>query len=136
MPEGGWTESEYQQTVAVRVCSFDSALPELGINPSAIRLIKIDVEGNEERTIIGMGDYLAGPSPAPIWCEVRGSTSGRGRNSVYLVSSFLRQFDYQPYQSHGQRLIPFHLNTDPAPQVFDLLFAIPSRHGRALHLPA
>lgn len=136
MPEGGWTASEYQQTVAVRVATFDSAIAELGANPALIRLIKIDVEGNEERTVIGMADYLASASPAPVWCEVRGSTSGRGRNSAYLVASFLRHFGYMPYQFAGQQLVPFDLERDTAPQVFDLLFAIPSRHHAALHLPA
>jgi FkbM family methyltransferase len=136
MPEGGWTKSEYQQTVAVRVATFDSALTELDVDPDSIRLIKIDVEGNEERTVIGMADYLASASPAPIWCEVRGSTSGRGRNSAYLVSSFLRQFGYLPFQFAGQQLVPFNLQKDSAPQVFDLLFAIPSHHQVALRLPA
>ena len=129
MPEGGWTASEYQQTVAVRVATFDSALAELNVDPALIRLIKVDVEGNEERTIIGMAEYLAGASAAPIWCEVRGSTSGRGRNSAYPVASFLRQFGYTPFQCVGPQLVPFDLQKDEAPQVFDLLFAIPSHHA-------
>jgi FkbM family methyltransferase len=134
MPEGGWTASEYQQTVAVRVSTFDCAIAELNFDPALIRLIKIDVEGNEERTVIGMAEYLSGASPAPIWCEVRGSTSGRGRNSAYLVASFLGQFGYSPFQFVGHQLVPFDLEKDPAPQVFDLLFAIPSRHRAALCL--
>lgn len=136
MPEGGWTASEYQQAVAVRVATFDSAIAELNVAPASIRLIKIDVEGNEERTVIGMAEYLSGASLAPIWCEVRGSTSGRGRNSAYLVASFLRQFGYLPFQFAGQQVAPFDLQKDAAPQVFDLLFAIPSRHHAALRRPA
>jgi FkbM family methyltransferase len=134
MPEGGWSKSEYQQAVPVRLCTFDSALSELCIDPSSIRLIKVDVEGNEELTIKGMRQYLAGAPPAPIWCEVRGQASGRGRNSVYAVTNFLRQFAYAPFRFEGERLVPFQLGRDPAPQVFDLLFAIPKRHGKLLRL--
>jgi hypothetical protein len=134
MPEGGWSKSEYQQAVPVRLCTFDSALSELRIDPSFIRWIKVDVEGNEELTIKGMWQYLSGAPPAPIWCEVRGQASGRGRNSVYPVTDFLRQFGYAPFRFEGEQLVPFWLGQDPAPQVFDLLFAIPKRHGKLFRL--
>ena len=136
MPEGGWQQSEYQRTVSVRLSTFDEALSALGIGATAIRLIKIDVEGNEERTVLGMREYLGSPVAAPIWCEVRGPSSGRGRNSVRSVTNLLTQFGYRPFRFERERLVPFHLETDPAPQVFDLLFAIPESHGKALHLLA
>jgi FkbM family methyltransferase len=134
MPEGGWSQSEYQQAVSVRLCTFDSALAELHIDPVSIRLIKIDVEGNEELTVQGMREYLSGAAPAPLWCEVRGSSSGRGRNSVHSVTNFLAQFQYKPFRYEDGRLLPFRLGHDPEPQVFDLLFAISELHGIALGL--
>ncbi|HME13356.1 MAG TPA: FkbM family methyltransferase [Candidatus Acidoferrum sp.] len=136
MPEGGWQQSEYQRTVSVRLSTFDDALATLDIAADAIRLIKIDVEGNEERTVLGMQNYLASPSAAPIWCEVRGPSSGRGRNSVLSVTHFLEQFGYRPFRAEGQRLAPFDIAKGPTPQVFDLLYAIPKHHGQALQLPA
>lgn len=136
MPEGGWSQSEYQRAISVRLCTFDAAIAELSVDPTSIRLLKIDVEGNEERTVLGMREYLAGPTPAPIWCEVRGSASGRGRNSVCSVTDMLRQFGYRPFRFQSELLVPFQLGKDPAPQVFDLLFAVPERHSKALRIPA
>jgi FkbM family methyltransferase len=136
MPEGGWSQSEYQHAISVRSCTFDAALSELSVEPASIRLVKIDVEGNEERTVLGMREYLAGPAPAPVWCEVRGSTSGRGRNSVYPVTDTLKQFGYRPFRFDGKLLVPFQLGKDSAPQVFDLLFAVPERHSKTLHIHA
>jgi FkbM family methyltransferase len=134
MPEGGWSHSEYQRAVSVRLCTFDSALAELHIDPASIRLIKIDVEGNEEFTVQGMREYLSGTAPAPLWCEVRGPSSGRGRNSVHSVANFLAQFGYKPFRYANAQLLPFRLGSDPEPQVFDLLFAVPDRHGNVLPL--
>jgi FkbM family methyltransferase len=134
MPEGGWSQSEYERTISVRLCTLDNALNELDVDPTSIRLLKIDVEGNEERTVLGMTNYLAGRAPAPIWCEVRGSTSGRGRNSVFSVTNALTKFGYCAFRFQSGSLFPFHLGKDPAPQVFDLLFAIPAHHSKALSL--
>jgi FkbM family methyltransferase len=134
MPEGGWSHSEYQQAVSVRLCRFDSAIAELHVDPASIRLIKIDVEGNEELTVEGMREYLSGDAPAPLWCEVRGPSSGRGRNSVHSVTNFLTSFGYKPFRYEDGQLLPFRLGHDPEPQVFDLLFAVPGLHGNVLPL--
>ncbi|MGB7727373.1 MAG: hypothetical protein WBL50_05035 [Candidatus Acidiferrum sp.] len=107
---------------------------ELHADPATIRLIKIDVEGNEELTVQGMRRYLSGPAPAPLWREVRGPSSGRGRNSVHSVSNFLAQFGYKPFHHEDGQLLPFRLGLDPEPQVFDLLFAVPGLHGNVLPL--
>jgi len=136
MPEGGWSQSDYEHVVPVRVSTFDAILPELGVEPSSIGLIKIDVEGNEERTVHGMEHYLRTPCAAPIWCEVRGPSSGRGRNSALSVSGFLSAFDYRPYRVRKDELIPLNTNRDPLPQVFDILFAVPQRHTKSLRLPS
>jgi FkbM family methyltransferase len=134
MPEGGWSQSEYQQVVSVRVSTFDTTLSELQLDPSSIRLIKIDVEGNEEQTVRGMAAYLDNPDSAPIWCEVRGPSSGRGRSSAVSVSSFLHTFGYVPYQFHKGEIVPLKLELDRMPQVFDVLFVVPKRHSKSLRL--
>jgi len=134
MPEGGWSQSEYENVVPVRVSTFDSILAELAIAPSAIGLIKIDVEGNEERTVRGMQRYLRTPDAAPLWCEVRGPSSGRGRNSAVSVSAFLHAFGYRPYQFRKGLAVSLNLERDPLPQVFDVLFAVPQRHAKVLRL--
>jgi len=134
MPEGGWTQSEYERVVAVRVSTFDAILAELAVDPSAIGLIKIDVEGNEERTVRGMQRYLRNPNAAPLWCEVRGPSSGRGRNSAVSVTAFLHTFGYRPYHFRKGLAVPLNVERDPLPQVFDILFAVPQRHAKALRL--
>jgi len=134
MPEGGWSKSEYKNVVPVRVSTFDAILSELNVNPSSIRLIKIDVEGNEEQTVCGMENYFRSSDAAPIWCEVRGPSSGRGRNSAVSVSSFLAKFGYSPFQYHKGRISPLSVGREPLPQVFDILFAAPKRHKIALQL--
>jgi len=103
MPEGGWSKSEYKNVVPVRVSTFDAILSELNLNPSSIQLIKIDVEGNEEQTVRGMKNYLRSSHAAPIWCEVRGPSSGRGRNSAVSVSSFLAKCDVVCSNCHRER---------------------------------
>jgi FkbM family methyltransferase len=135
IPKDG-RRSEYERTVPVRLCTFDSSLSELGILTSSIRFIKIDVEGNEEHTLLGMRDYLAEPSSAPIWCEVRGPSSGRNGNSVNAATEILGGFGYVAFSFNGRHFTPYRLGYDPAPQVFDLLYAVPARHGEILNLPA
>jgi FkbM family methyltransferase len=134
MPEGGWSHSEYENVVPVRVSTFDAILAELAIAPSSIGLIKIDVEGNEERTLRGMHRYLRTPDAAPIWCEVRGPSSGRGRNSAVSVSAFLSALGYRPYQFRKGLAVSLNVERDPLPQVFDVLFAVPQRHAKTLRL--
>jgi FkbM family methyltransferase len=134
MPEGGWQKSEYRSTVSVRLLTLDHALTILGLDSEPIRLIKIDVEGNEEATVLGISGYLSTPLAAPIWCEVRGPKSERGRNSVRPVTAFLRQFGYRAFRFLRNRTLHFDVEKDPTPQVFDLLFAIPERHGKTLRL--
>jgi FkbM family methyltransferase len=134
MPEGGWSQSDYENVVPVRVSTFDAILAELEIVPSFIGLIKIDVEGNEERAVRGMKHYLRIPNAAPLWCEVRGPSSGRGRNSAIIVSAFLHAFGYRPYQFRKGEIVPLNVERDPLPQVFDVLFAVPQRHAKALGL--
>lgn len=126
--------SEYDHEVTVDVKTFDSVLAEINADIASLRLIKIDVEGNEERTVYGMQNYLAFPNSAPIWCEVRGPSSGRCPNSVVPVTELLSKFGYSPFQYKDRAFTPYRVGYDPAPQVFDLLYAKPDVHGNVLDL--
>ena len=77
-PKGVWEKSPYQSRVEVPVTTFDYALEASTTDPSDVVLIKIDVEGNEHRTVQGMSEYLSRADAAPVWCEVRGPASDRG----------------------------------------------------------
>jgi FkbM family methyltransferase len=64
---------------------------------SSIGLIKVDVEGFEENVIEGMKEYLDEGFRPVIWCEVRGSASGRNGGSYARVNRALQMFGYKPY---------------------------------------
>ncbi|MGQ9409814.1 FkbM family methyltransferase [Mycolicibacterium gilvum] len=61
-----------------------------------IDLVKIDVEGNEVRTVCGMESFLARGNRPDIWCEVRGDAGGRSPGSYRGVIDFLTDFGYEP----------------------------------------
>lgn len=118
--EANSSAATYAGTTEVEVTTFDLALARHGLDGTEIALIKIDVEGNEERTVRGMSGYLSGHK-APIWCEVRGPSSDRGASSFQAVSGLMAEHGYVPHVSRRGRIEPF----EPAPklpQVFDLLF--------------
>ncbi len=134
MPHTGGRPAPEKHAISVRLSTFDSILVERGLDPASIRLIKIDVEGNEERTVLGMRGYLARATSAPVWCEVRGPSSGRCRNSVAAVTQVFAEYGYQPFSFKNRKLVPYQVGRDSAPQVFDLLYAVPARHGEVLQL--
>lgn len=113
-------EAIYAATAVVEVTTFDAAMERLGVVPESIALVKIDVEGNEERTVRGMQRTLR-RYPPPIWCEVRGPTSARGRASFEAVVRLLAQHGYVAYRSTGGQLSRFYGGA-ALPEVFDLLF--------------
>lgn len=123
----------YGASVEVTVDTFDSFAASHDLDLDSIRLIKIDVEGNEVATLRGMASYLSRSDAAPVWCEVRGPESDRGRDSYLEAIAFVGQLGYRPYtvQSNTvqrQALRPFDPRRDIR-QVFDLLFLSPERHA-------
>ncbi|MDX6511634.1 MAG: hypothetical protein QOE36_1138 [Gaiellaceae bacterium] len=115
----GSTAGTYAGATSVQVSTFDTALAQLDVDGAAIGLIKIDVEGNEERTVRGMSGYLS-EHGAPVWCEVRGPTSDRGARSYEGVTRLMGEHGYTPHVSSRGRIEPFK-PTARLPQVFDLL---------------
>ena len=91
-------------------------------DPSAIRIVKIDVEGLESRVVNGMSGFLATGARPDIWCEVRGDRSARNGGSYRRVSSTLADFGYSPTQ-YNEGTYTGVDETDLADRtVFDLLY--------------
>lgn len=124
-PEGGG--SIYEATIEVEVQTFDAFVDEQNVDLGTIRLIKVDVEGNEAATLRGMQAYFSSDDAAPLWCEVRGPESGRGANSYREAIQMLEPHGYRPFVMRRGRVRPFEPERDVR-QVFDLLFLVPERH--------
>lgn len=108
----------------VSVSTFSAQ--DLG-DPARIKLVKIDVEGNEKSTIMGMADFLKSGHRPAIWCEVRGGAASRSANSYREVADYLKQYGYtysQVSPSVEQR--GFERSDFESLTVFDLLFEVPN----------
>ncbi len=127
MSSKGWEESGYDHVIQVTVTTFDEFVKTIPLDLSLVRLIKIDVEGGEYATLLGMKEYLTREDSAVIWCEVRGPGSDRGNNYVDIIK-YMEQFGYQSYTVKNTRLSIFNSTTTPPSSVFDLLFIVPARH--------
>ena len=135
LPEGGWEKSPYQSAIEVPVTTFDHALRVSATDPADVVLIKIDVEGNERRTVQGMSGYLSRADAAPVWCEVRGPASDRGCNSFADVIGQVARWGYKPYLFESSEIRPFSAGaSEGLPQVFDLLLLVPERHAALIGL--
>ncbi|MCK0173779.1 FkbM family methyltransferase [Mycolicibacterium sp. F2034L] len=92
-----------------------------------IELIKIDVEGNESRTVRGMEDFFERGNRPDIWCEVRGGAAERSPRSYAEVIEYLAKFGYEYYDGTVEPLrIPSPgFDALESRGVFDLLFVAP-----------
>jgi len=115
----------YDAATLVPVRRFDDVAQTTAIDPARVRLIKVDVEGNEARTIGGMTRFLASGFAGAIWCEVRGPSSTRAKNSHRDVTALLRSVGFSPYLVRGRALRPFDPSRERLRRVFDLLFCRP-----------
>ena len=115
--------SIYQERVEVPVQRLDQILDAEVADPSAIAIIKVDVEGHEEAVIRGLSGYLEEGHRPAIWCEVRGPQSGRAPSSYRHVIDVLATYGYEPYR-YNNGAYRFDSDTE-VPQVFDLLFRAP-----------
>ena len=113
-------ESGYTRRTSVEVSRGDEVLREVEF----IRLLKIDVEGNEENTIKGFQGLLEQNKIQSIWCEVRGPKSDRNPNSYLAVTSYLEQFGFKPtvYSHIGRLSLQEFESKGELPQFFDLLY--------------
>lgn len=135
--KGSQDQSPYASKVEVQAAPFDHVLANGFTDPSDISLVKIDVEGNEVRTVHGMKRYFARTDAAPIWCEVRGPASNRNGDSYKEVIDVAADYGYHPFvlnemgsslRSNNPQIKEFRPKRSP-PQVFDLLLIVPDRHS-------
>lgn len=106
--------------ITVPVDRFDTLLDTITL-PDNI-LIKIDVEGNEDKTLLGFEKALKNNWRPRIYCEVRGPQSDRNTNSYKTCTDILAEFGYTPHTvSHRGHVQPFNPKK-PVPQIFDLYY--------------
>ncbi len=76
--EPGFSMSPVEQTESVSVAPLDAILEEIGVTPTAVGLVKIDVEGHEFAALAGMPGILQ--ARPPLMLEVTFDTSDGGQS--------------------------------------------------------
>jgi len=110
VPEAPGREARYERTLTARVTSLDRLVAEGKLDISGLTAIKVDVEGEEVRTVAGMRESLAAAGYPPIWCEVRGPADGPGAstrapNTYPGVRALLEPLGYRPFRwAEGDRV--------------------------------
>jgi FkbM family methyltransferase len=100
-------EGRYSRELSVRVRRLDDLVSEGRLEPDGIRVVKIDVEGEEARTVAGMRRTLVASRHPSIWCEVRGPAgSTRAPNTFVEVRDTLAELGYRPYLWSGGKMQP------------------------------
>jgi FkbM family methyltransferase len=98
VPEAPGRESRYVRTLTARVTTLDAFVADEKVDLSRLALLKIDVEGEEPRTVAGALDTLRAARYPAIWCEVRGPRgSTRAPNTFEPVCELLAQLGYKPW---------------------------------------
>jgi FkbM family methyltransferase len=99
LPEVESRADRYSGQVPVRVRRLDDLVADGTIAPPRIDLLKIDVEGEEGRTVAGMKATLEKFGFPRVWAEVRGPHgSTRAPNTYQAVAGHLRELGYVPLQ--------------------------------------
>ena len=99
VPEIERKAGRYSGQVSVRVTRLDDLMRETILDRPRIDLIKIDVEGEEPRTVAGMRATLEKFAWPRVWAEVRGPRgSTRAPNTYPAVAGELRDLGYVPLQ--------------------------------------
>lgn len=89
----------YKGAMPVDVRRLDDHVGSLGIDVKRIALMKIDVEGEEPRTVAGMLRTLDAASFPPLWVEVRGPRgSTRAPDTFAAVDGQLAALGYRPHR--------------------------------------
>ena len=99
VPEVERRAHRYSGMVPVRVAWLDDLNREGILDTPRIDLVKIDVEGEEERTVGGMLETLERFAYPRVWAEVRGPRgSTRAPNTYPGVERQLMGLGYEPFQ--------------------------------------
>ncbi len=99
VPEAPGREHRYRTGPQMtRVTALDTLVSDGKLEPRGIAMVKVDVEGEEVRTVSGMRDTLVAAGHPPIWCEVRGPHgSSRAPNTYVAVRDRLKPLGYKPF---------------------------------------
>jgi FkbM family methyltransferase len=113
-----------QGAEGISVRTFSSLAAEGAFaNPADIHLVKIDVEGAEAQTALGMRNFLDLGHRPVIWCEVRGDLSGRAPGTFRAVTSIFETYGYTVSEFAEGRRKHIGFSSELANRgVFDLLF--------------
>ncbi len=105
VPEAPGKEARYERTLTTPVTTLDKLAAAGRIEAKGITAIKVDVEGEEVRTVRGMLDTLAAHGHPPVWCEVRGPKGSTRAPDTYAgVRDELARLGYVPLRwSDGAR---------------------------------
>jgi hypothetical protein len=83
----------------VQARRLDDCIGELDVDPRTIKLMKIDVEGAEARTVAGMLAALDAAGCPALWIEVRGPQgSTRAPDTYARVHELLAPLGYVPHR--------------------------------------
>jgi len=114
----------YSSAIRVRADSLDHVVQESQLDAGGIRMVKVDVEGEEPRTVAGMIETLERAGRPPVWCEVRGPRgSTRAPDTYEPVRSLLWPLGYRPHRTDGDPLRPSDLRARGS---LDVLFQCPA----------
>lgn len=105
VPEAPGKEARYERTLVTPVTTLDKLVADGKIEAKGVTLCKVDVEGEEVRTVRGMLDTLVAAGHPAIWCEVRGPKGSTRAPDTYLgVRDELARIGYVPLRwSDGKR---------------------------------
>jgi FkbM family methyltransferase len=100
LPEAPGRGGRYCGDATVEVSTLDDVATRCDLG--AISVVKIDVEGEEPRTVAGMLRTLERASFPPVWCEVRGPAgSTRAPDTFAAVLRQLAPLGYRAYRWNG-----------------------------------
>jgi FkbM family methyltransferase len=86
-------------TASVQVTTLDTWAAEHQLDAARVRVIKVDVEGAEPRTIAGALGFLQRTRLPDVWCEVRGQDgSTRAPGTFRPVRDLLAPLGYTPHR--------------------------------------
>ena len=124
----------YAGTTEVAASSLDALVASGTIDASRIDLVKMDVEGEEARTVRGMLGTLHAAGFPLVWAEVRGPRgSTRAPNTFPAVRDALQSLGYQPFLWTPRGVKPVSDGDISGRE--DVLFIHPSRPMREDYLP-
>jgi FkbM family methyltransferase len=102
VPEVPGHESRYLGETRVRAERLDDLLGRNDVRPERVALVKVDVEGEEARTLAGTVGFLRAAGLPPVWCEVRGPRGSRRAPGTFAeVLRVLAPLGYRAYRWNG-----------------------------------